>query len=153
MLLKNDGVLPLDGGRLSSIAVIGPNAWRARIMGGGSAKVAPYRAVSLIDALGERLGSGTEVRYARGCDIDRSTAPLARPLLEADAKVEYFAGHTCEGDALAARTTPELHFMVFGAPAPDVPAEAWSFRATASFVPTATGAHEIRLTRCGRARS
>ena len=38
MLLKNDGaILPLDATRDGKIAVIGPNAKTAQIMGGGSA--------------------------------------------------------------------------------------------------------------------
>ncbi len=37
VLLKNDGVLPLDARQLTRVAVIGPNAARAVVMGGGSA--------------------------------------------------------------------------------------------------------------------
>src|SRR5919107_3391929 len=33
VLLRNEGVLPLDGERLSSLAVLGPNADRAQVMG------------------------------------------------------------------------------------------------------------------------
>ena len=77
VLLSNDGTLPLEASEISSLAVIGPNAYRARVMGGGSAKVAAYRSRSPLDALTERLGASVEVRYARGCNIDRSTPPLS----------------------------------------------------------------------------
>ena len=40
VLLKNDGTLPLAAGALRTLAVIGPNAARAEIMGGGSAAAA-----------------------------------------------------------------------------------------------------------------
>ena len=42
--------------------------------------------------------------------------------------------------------------MAFGAPAPDVSAEAYSFRAVGTVVPTSSGIHELRLVQCGRAR-
>ena len=50
VLLKNDGMLPLDrpAGR---IAVIGPNAKIAQIMGGGSAQLNPHYRVSPWDGL------------------------------------------------------------------------------------------------------
>ncbi|HVH71409.1 MAG TPA: glycoside hydrolase family 3 C-terminal domain-containing protein [Candidatus Dormibacteraeota bacterium] len=42
VLLKNDqGILPLDGAKLRSIAIIGPNANTSMISGGGSAQVDP----------------------------------------------------------------------------------------------------------------
>jgi len=93
VMLRNDGVLPLDLDGVSSIAVIGPNALNAKVMGGGSASVAAYREVSPLDALVDRVGSAVDVRHALGCDINRFTPPLSRPLLDADVSVEYFAGH------------------------------------------------------------
>jgi len=152
VLLSNDGTLPLEASEISSLAVIGPNAYRARVMGGGSAKVAAYRSRSPLDALTERLGASVDVRYARGCNIDRSTPPLSPPLLDGHASVEYFAGHDCEGDVLAKCAIDELSFMALGAPETGVPAEAYSFRAQCKLVPWASGTHEIRLTQCGRAR-
>lgn len=152
VLLRNDGTLPLDPATFSSVAMIGPNAYQARVMGGGSAKVAAYRTVSPLDALRERLGAGSEVRYARGCDINRSTLPLSRPLLDGDATVEYFAGHDFAGEVLASTITSEFVFVALGAPVPDVPAEAYSFRARGRLLPMASGVHEIRLVQCGRAR-
>src|SRR5690606_30495014 len=57
VLLKNNGLLPLDAATLGKIAVIGPNAKVAQIMGGGSAQLNPHYAVSpwqgLVSALGE----------------------------------------------------------------------------------------------------
>ncbi|MBW2420581.1 MAG: glycoside hydrolase family 3 protein [Deltaproteobacteria bacterium] len=152
VLLRNDGTLPLDPTAIASVGLIGPNAYRARIMGGGSAKVAAYRSTSPLDALSERLGAGVEVRYARGCDIDRSTPPLSRPLLDGDATVEYFAGHDFAGEVLVETSASELSFMALGEPEAGVPAEAFSFRARGKLVPRVSGTHEIRLIQCGRAR-
>ncbi|RLC60836.1 MAG: beta-glucosidase, partial [Chloroflexi bacterium] len=41
VLLKNDGLLPLDEARIKRLAIVGPNARDAKIMGGGSAQVTP----------------------------------------------------------------------------------------------------------------
>jgi beta-glucosidase len=49
-----------------TVAVIGPNAYPAVILGGGSAAVPPYHAVSPLEAIGDLLGSGVPVFHARG---------------------------------------------------------------------------------------
>src|SRR5204863_4610707 len=46
VLLKNDGLLPLDVAHAGKIAVIGPNAKSAQIMGGSSAQLNPHYMVS-----------------------------------------------------------------------------------------------------------
>lgn len=46
VLLRNDGVLPLDAGKVRSIALVGPGADEF-VTGGGSSKVRPFRSVSL----------------------------------------------------------------------------------------------------------
>ena len=50
VLIKNDGVLPLNPDAFETLALIGPNARSAKIMGGGSAGVRPYRNVSPLNA-------------------------------------------------------------------------------------------------------
>jgi beta-glucosidase len=66
VLLTNDGILPLEASRLGRIAVVGPNAERLTIMGGGSAHVTPHYVLSPLALLRERLGGATEVTYASG---------------------------------------------------------------------------------------
>lgn len=56
VLLKNDGVLPLDAARVKKIALIGPNAHPAVTGGDGSSRVTPLHSVSLQDALAGELG-------------------------------------------------------------------------------------------------
>jgi beta-glucosidase len=66
VLLKNEGhVLPLDRSRARTIAVIGPNAYPAVILGGGSATVPPYHAVSVLEGIGD-VHSGGAALHARG---------------------------------------------------------------------------------------
>jgi beta-glucosidase len=73
VLLKNDGgVLPIAPDRLSRVAVIGPNADALNILGGGSASVTPYYAVSPLEGLRAALDPrGVDVIYEAGCSITR----------------------------------------------------------------------------------
>ena len=66
VLLTNDGVLPFEAAGLHRIAVVGPNAERLTIMGGGSANVTPHYVLSPLGVLRGRLGDATEVTYAPG---------------------------------------------------------------------------------------
>jgi beta-glucosidase len=67
VLLKNEkNLLPLDLGKLKTIAVIGPNAADVHI--GGYARE-PGHGVSILDGIRERVGSSAKVVYAEGCQI------------------------------------------------------------------------------------
>jgi beta-glucosidase len=67
VLLKNEGdLLPLNGAKIKTIAVIGPTAYPAVTVGGGSAQVAPFSAVSLMEGLNSALGTQASVLYNRG---------------------------------------------------------------------------------------
>ena len=61
VLLKNDGeLLPLDRKKLKTVALIGPNAYPAIPVGGGSAQVRPLAATSFLQGLADALrGSAT----------------------------------------------------------------------------------------------
>ena len=162
VLLRNDGVLPLNPAAITKLAVIGPNAFNAKVMGGGSAKVKAYRATSPVDALSARLPDA-EVVWERGCDIDRTCPALTEPLVQGPVTVQYFDGFDLDhpgdaetgGPATKAKATIQagsFDFIAFGSPAPGVSGETYSLRATATVVPTSTARYEFRLVQCGRAR-
>lgn len=66
-LLKNDGnLLPLESGKIKTLAVIGPDAWPAVPGAGGSSQVEPYSAISIMSGLTNDQSSGIKVLYARG---------------------------------------------------------------------------------------
>src|SRR5207253_1977963 len=67
VLLKNDGVLPLDKESLSKIAIIGPNAKRVQIMGGGSAQVNAHYRVTPYDGIAAQVGASVELGHEVGC--------------------------------------------------------------------------------------
>lgn len=74
VLLRNrDGALPLGDNR--RIAVIGPNAARTRIMGGGSSSLRALPHRSILDALTDRLGEAV-VSHSRGAAIDKVLPPF-----------------------------------------------------------------------------
>ena len=73
VLLKNDrAVLPLDGGQLRKIAVIGENAVKMMTVGGGSSSLKTQHEISPLEGLQQRLGAQVEIRYARGYAGDAS---------------------------------------------------------------------------------
>jgi len=68
VLLKNDGVLPLNKANLKRIAVIGPNAaehnvLRANYYGKAS------NPVSILEGIKKEVGSSVAVDYAKGCPL------------------------------------------------------------------------------------
>jgi beta-glucosidase len=72
VLLKNDGVLPLDRKRLHRLAVIGPNA-AARRLGGYSG--APPHVVTVLDGIRNAVGKNVHVVYAEGVKITEGDQP------------------------------------------------------------------------------
>ena len=66
VLLSNRGVLPISRDGLRRVAVLGPNADRPAITGGGSARVQPFYLLSPLAALRERLGTAVEVVHEAG---------------------------------------------------------------------------------------
>lgn len=66
VLLKNDGVLPLDKEKLQSIAVLGPASDTARTGGGGSSYVTPVSATSPLQAITNESGPDITIMHALG---------------------------------------------------------------------------------------
>lgn len=71
VLLKNDDILPLDKNNITSLAVIGPNAAEARIMGGGSAQINAHYRVSPLQGLKSALGGNQIIIFEQGCNNNR----------------------------------------------------------------------------------
>ncbi len=85
VLLKNDGTLPLK--KVKSIAVIGPNAQTAQILGGGSSSVTPHYAVSPFEGIKNRAGNKIKVEAAPGCFIYKTLpAPAPETLSTSDGR-------------------------------------------------------------------
>ncbi|HEV2241752.1 MAG TPA: glycoside hydrolase family 3 C-terminal domain-containing protein [Streptosporangiaceae bacterium] len=114
VLLRNErDALPVDRASLGRVAVIGPNAVRPAIHGGGSAVVAPVTVSTPAVALAEALAGQAEVTVSEGCQTwVMVPAPAAGSLRDPDTgepglRLEFRAG---DGALLAAehRTSTAL---------------------------------------------
>jgi len=151
VLYRNDGTLPLDMATVGSVAVIGPNAMQAKVMGGGSANVRAYHQSSPLDALTDRF-AGLDVRFAPGVDIDRTVPPITRPLLQGATTVEWRNGTWgFDGEPTTVTQGRTTLLRAFGEPADGIDAERWSARVTATIVPEVSGPHRFTVTESGRA--
>jgi beta-glucosidase len=68
VLLKNDGLLPLERGKYKRIAVIGPNADYARMQNGNYTGQAS-ESVTVLEGIRLLAGDGVEVVYEHGCTL------------------------------------------------------------------------------------
>ena len=149
VLLKNDdSTLPLDGTSIGTIAVIGPNAKTAQIMGGGSAQLNPYYRVSPYDGLVSLIGA-ERLRYAGGCSNARFL-PLYRGML----KMEWFDNQTFAGEPVFTETHEDGEAIFLGELAGGkVDPEKYSLRLSGSFTPEASGTYRLGLAATGLARA
>jgi beta-glucosidase len=158
VLLANDGVLPLDRSELGTVAVIGPNAARAQIMGGGSASLRAHYLVTPLDALRDALGEGVKVVHERGCDNRKTTPALGGPGTAAPGgageglDVDWFAGPGWEGEPVHHSHTPEADLFGLEPPVPGLGTDGWSFRARTVLTPEVGGTHVFSLVQAGGAR-
>jgi beta-glucosidase len=143
VLLKNDGnLLPLEKGKIHSIAVIGPDAYPAQPGGGGSAEAKPFTPVSYLEGVANYLGSDAKVYYERGLptfdEIAKDTeftteATGGRPGL----KTEFFTNLTLSGTPAVTRTDKHVNYQP--ARGDDGAAGNISIRWSGYFTPTTPG--------------
>lgn len=147
VLLKNDGILPLAKTSLESIAVIGPNAAEARVMGGGSAQIAAHYKVSPLQGIRNALSNANSVSHAVGCSNNRLIDVFATEM-----QVDYFKGRALEGKPLHSEAAERGEFFWFDLPSDELRAEDFSARMTSRFIPTENGEHIFGLTNAGLAK-
>ena len=151
VLLKNDGILPLDASTLRTIAVIGPNAATAQIMGGGSAQVNAHYRVSPLEGIAAAVGGRVPVGYEPGCTNHRLLPVLRGPL-----SVEYFATLDMSGPVVFREQRAEGELMWFQEIAPGIgggdAAATFSARLAGQFAPEVSGEHHFGLASAGLSR-
>jgi beta-glucosidase len=158
VLLKNDGVLPLDASA-RRVAVIGTQAGADPVVvEQGSAYVEPRHLVTALDGLRARAPTATSVTYAPGDHgLEGLPAPPAGVLRTPEGApgllAEYYASPDIRlaGEPFASRVEPGVD--VDGAPDVDgLPAnKAWAVRWRGTFTARASGVHEWRLEGSGSA--
>jgi beta-glucosidase len=155
VLLRNEKVndqplLPLNTTGMKSVAVIGPNAERTRIMGGGSAEVLPHHRTAIIDVLRERLGAKVSVRHEAGGNIDKTTPTVdpqfvRRPDGTPGFEVVVFDRDASNKTELARVHRPDGRIMLVARNDPGVPTSSYHFAATGIVTVETTGQYIVSL--------
>ena len=70
VLLKNDGILPLNKEKLKSIAVVGPNA-NSRVALIGNYHGTSSRYITVLEGIQDEAGDDVRVYYSEGCHLFR----------------------------------------------------------------------------------
>jgi beta-glucosidase len=115
-LLKNQGgLLPLSKSKVKSILVIGPDAFPAVPVGGGSAEVQPFAAISYLEGLSNYPGGAFQVYYDRGVlpysDLANATNfTTSQTDGKPGLKAEYFDNLDLKGTPLITRTEEHVDF-------------------------------------------
>ncbi|KEA09372.1 beta-glucosidase [Rhizobium rhizogenes] len=146
VLLKNDGILPLSKSALERIAVLGPNAAEARVMGGGSAQINAHYKISPLEGIRATLAGANTISHSKGVQINRLTKLFTGPV-----SVDFFAGTECDGPALWHQEEVTGEFIWLNLP-DTLDRLNFSARLTATFTPDENGEYVIGMTTAGYAR-
>ena len=160
VLLKNEQhVLPLQRDQLSSLAVIGPNAQVAQIMGGGSARVNAHYAITPFEGIQAKVADHVQVRYEQGCTNYKWLPLLENEQLLAGTAdtphglvVEYFATPDLTDTPIFKEIQATSELSWFGNMPEGVNPQHFSLRATGRFTPQESGAYTFGLVSVGRSR-
>ena len=153
VLLKNDGnVLPLKKDAVKSILVVGPDAYPAVPVGGGSARVVPFAAVSFLQGISDYVGITAQVFYSPGIPtVSEMTAAKSFSTAASGGtlgfKAEHFTNPDLQGTPYLTRTEEHVDF---GPPSrKSLPTEALSSRWTGYYVPSAAGKYDLFVSSSG----
>ncbi len=148
VLLKNDGVLPLNKGKVKSIAVIGPNAAETEL---GIYSGWPNVEVSPLEGIKDRAAAlGIKVEYTMGCVVsDKFLRPIETKYftkVEGTDKRgmtgEYFDNMNLSGKPVLTRIDTIINFNFgTGSPAPGIPDDHFSIRWKGKIIPPETIHH------------
>ena len=115
VLLKNDAnLLPLNK-QARSIAVIGPDAYPAVPVAGGSAGVHPYAAISFLEGIADEPGTKATTYYDRGIPelnelAQRTNFFTAESGDESGLMAVYFASEDLQGDPVVRSRDEHINF-------------------------------------------
>lgn len=151
ILLKNKGnILPLDRGRIHSIAVIGEAARHLQVGALGSPAVQPFQTVEILDGIQQLAGDGVMVRYA-AAGIEAAPLPVSAVTVPDDGTVhgfraEYYKNPDLAGPPALVRVDQSVDLEAPNAPAPGFPTTDFSVRWTARLVAPASGNYVLTFT-------
>ena len=149
VLLKNEGtLLPLDKAKIKTLAVVGPGAHPGQPVGGGSADVHPFAAVSLLEGLANYLGDGVKVMYDTGISSPSDMAVATNFVTEASGgkpglKVEYFKSTDLTGSPSQIATVLHVNGWRGRREAAALPPDVRSTRWTGYYIAPDAGNYEV----------
>jgi beta-glucosidase len=85
VLLKNNGLLPLDRSKLKRIVVIGPNAKSVAVLRGNYSGT-PSHPITILDGIKQAAGANVTVTYVAGCPLVLKTDNSNKPTPEMTAR-------------------------------------------------------------------
>ena len=157
VLLKNNDLLPLKS-NVKNLAIIGPNAKEAQIIGGGSASLKPHYQAHPLEAFQNKLGDHTNISYAKGCHTHKFLPRVNEGFMDDKEGflVEYFEGSNFDESLLVKEHLIGNKFWVFEGFAKDVIAKFErpdiSVRFSCAYTPDISGQHEFEIFGIGKAR-
>ncbi len=149
VLLKNEkDILPLEGKKLSRLAVIGGHAHPAVICAGGSAYTTPYRTTSILEGLREVAGDGVRISHEVGLDPDREytrgrDSQFETVAGEPGVSVTYFKNDKLEGEPALARIEARLFLEAGKVPAEGFGQSGFGVRYQGRVRPKTSGQHRF----------
>lgn len=151
VLLKNNGILPLQTAKYKNIAVLGPNAGRAVTGAGGSSLVEPFSAVTLLDAVKAVAGPSTKITYSPGVQLVSEIFDETKVTTTADGNTQGFVGQyfnntEMKGEPVLTRNDQHLSFnWGEGSYVEGGKTDEFSARWIGYFKPTQTGSHQFYI--------
>ncbi len=155
VLLKNEKeALPLERGRVRSIAVLGPMAHPAVWGGGGSALTTPFRATSVLEGLTQAAGPKVRVYYDRGLpQTEENTLVRQAVFAHKDAngsvlrglRAEFFGNPDLQGEPIAVKSARRIDFDFVKRPVKGVPKHDISLRLTGWITPEKSGTYILKV--------
>ncbi len=159
VLLKNEGnILPLNLDNLKTIAIIGPNAKTAQIMGGGSAQVNAHYAITPYDGIAAQVGDKVQLDYEIGCTNHKMLPRLDTTLLAQhngqtqNFTLTYYNNVELSGEATYQDTSTLAEQLWMSDVAPSIEREKFSARLTGKLAPQESGTHTFSLASAGLSR-
>jgi beta-glucosidase len=153
ILLKNqDNLLPLDKNKITSIAVIGPNAAIARTGGGGSSRVNPFYNISPLAGIRNILPKTVQINYAEGEKLGDLSALVDSDYLSVNVgnkitkglRGEYFDNPDLKGTPVFPRIDKNLDFdFGDGSPSPKIKNDNFSIRWTGKLIAPTTNTYKL----------
>lgn len=147
VLLKNNGVLPLSKTDPGTLAVLGPNAAEARIMGGGSAQINAHYRISPLEGIKKALTGSNAIFHVKGVSNNRLAKVYRGPVT-----IEYFDSLDLSGGPVHVEEVDMSERFWMDAISKDFDINAFSARISFAFTPEADGDYLFGLVSAGRSR-